>query len=101
MVTALDSLIKLMQFSSKNSREVIRIQDEIDLIRDYINLINLKYFDRIFVDVHVEPGLENCETLKFLLQPIVENSIYTVSAVWSGNARCRSTLPEKNEPYSV
>ena len=59
-----------------NSREVIRIQDEIDLIRDYINLINLKYFDRIFVDVHVEPGLENCETLKFLLQPIVENSIY-------------------------
>ena len=76
MVTALDSLIKLMQFSSKNSREVIRIQDEIDLIRDYINLINLKYFDRIFVDVHVEPGLENCETLKFLLQPIVENSIY-------------------------
>ena len=48
MVTALDSLIKLMQFSSKNSREVIRIQDEIDLIRDYINLINLKYFDRIF-----------------------------------------------------
>lgn len=76
MVTALDSLIKLMQFSSKNSREVIRIQDEIDLIRDYINLINLKYFDRIFVDVHVEPGLENYETLKFLLQPIVENSIY-------------------------
>ena len=76
MVTALDSMIKLMQFSSKNSREVIRIQDEIDLIRDYINLINLKYFDRIFVDVHVEPGLENCETLKFLLQPIVENSIY-------------------------
>ena len=76
MVTALDSLIKLMQFSSKNSREVIRIQDEIDLIRDYINLINLKYFVRIFVDVHVEPGLEICETLKFLLQPIVENSIY-------------------------
>ena len=49
MVTALDSLIKLMQFSSKNSREVIRIQDEIDLIRDYINLINLKYFDRILL----------------------------------------------------
>ena len=24
----------------------------------------------------LEPGLENCETLKFLLQPIVENSIY-------------------------
>lgn len=56
MVTALDSLIKLMQFSSKNSQEVIRIQDEIDLIKDYINLINLKYFDRIVTLIRVEPG---------------------------------------------
>ena len=76
MVTALDSLIKLMQFSSKNSQEVIRIQDEIDLIKDYINLINLKYFDRIVTLIRVEPGVERYETLKFLLQPIVENSIY-------------------------
>ena len=76
MVTALDSLIKLMQFSSKNSQEAIRIQDEIDLIKDYINLINLKYFDRIVTLIRVEPGVERYETLKFLLQPIVENSIY-------------------------
>lgn len=76
MVTALDSLIKLMQFSSKNCQEVIRIQDEIDLIKDYINLINLKYFDRIVTLIRVEPGIERYETLKFLLQPIVENSIY-------------------------
>ena len=76
MVTALDSLIKLMQFSSKNCQEVIRIQDEIDLIKDYINLINLKYFDRIVTLIRVEPGVERYETLKFLLQPIVENSIY-------------------------
>ena len=75
MVTALDSLIKLMQFSSKNSQEVIRIQDEIDLIKDYINLINLKYFDRIVTLIRVEPGVERYETLKFLLQPIVENSV--------------------------
>ena len=78
MVTALDSLIKLMQFSSKNSREVIRIQDEIDLIRDYINLINLKYFDRIFVDVHVEPGLENYETLKINITRKEDRILYEV-----------------------
>ena len=76
MVTALDSLIKLMQFSSKNSQEFIRIQDEIDLIRDYINLINLKHFDRVSARIHVEPGVERYETLRFLLQPIVENSVY-------------------------
>lgn len=76
IVTALDSLIKLLQFSSKNSQEVIRIREEINLVQDYINLINLKYFDRIVVDFYVESGVESYETLKFLLQPIVENSIY-------------------------
>lgn len=76
MVTALDSLIKLLQFSSKNSQETILIQDEIQFIQDYLNLINLKYFDKIQVDFNVEPEAECCETLRFLLQPIVENAVY-------------------------
>lgn len=76
MVTALDSLIKLLQFSSKKESDVISIRDEISLVKDYINLINLKHFDRISVTFRMEPGVERYETLKFLLQPIVENAIY-------------------------
>ncbi len=76
MVTALGSLIKLLQFSSKNDQDMVPIRDEVLFIKDYLNLINLKYFDKIQADIRVEPGTENCGTLRFVLQPIVENAIY-------------------------
>lgn len=75
MVTALESLIKLLQFSSKNDRDMVPIRDEVLFIKDYLNLINLKYFDKIQADIKMGPDTEDCATLRFLLQPIVENSI--------------------------
>lgn len=75
MVTALDSLIKLMQFSSKSGSDIVPIRDEVLFIRDYLNLINLKYFDKIQTDIRMGPDTEDCGTLRFLLQPIVENAI--------------------------
>ncbi len=75
MVTALESLIKLLQFSSKNDRDMVPIREEVLFIKDYLNLINLKYFDKIQTDIRMEPETENCGTLRFILQPIVENAV--------------------------
>ena len=75
MVTALESLIKLLQFSSKNDRDMVPIREDVLFIKDYLNLINLKYFDKIQTDVRMGPGTETCGTLRFLLQPVVENAV--------------------------
>lgn len=69
------SLGRLMRYSMTWTAQHARLGDEIEQVRNYIHLINVRYDNetRLLIDV---PGeLMDCEVLKMSLQPVVENSI--------------------------
>lgn len=70
------SLINLLQSSIKIGQPFIPIKDEIAQIKDYVRLQQLRYADSFEVDYKISETVEKYKTIKFVLQPIIENSIF-------------------------
>jgi two-component system sensor histidine kinase YesM len=72
----LTSLGVIMETSLGKNEKVIPLSKEIDYIHNYITLQKIKYNEKLVVHIDLREPLENCEIIPFILQPIVENSIY-------------------------
>lgn len=73
---AISSLSSLFSFTAKRSGDFISIKDEIDFNRDYLRILNLRYYNKFTVKFEIDEEVYNYKTLKFLLQPVIENAIF-------------------------
>jgi two-component system sensor histidine kinase YesM len=68
------SLVNQLQYVIGESNEQVTLQKELDIIRDYISLVSLRY-GQIELKSNVPSSLLSCLILKMTLQPIVENAV--------------------------
>ncbi len=54
---------------------LISLQEELDLINDYVELEKMRFEDRLQVNFEVEPQMLNAKMLPLSLQSLVENAI--------------------------
>lgn len=73
MVTALASLFRI---SLSKGNNIITIKDEITHARNYLNIQKVRYKNRFDVDISIDPQIEQCATIKLIVQPLLENAIY-------------------------
>jgi two-component system, sensor histidine kinase YesM len=66
---------KLLRESISKKGDIIYLQDEVDYIRNYLSIHKIIYGDKIEVNDSFEPSLMSFKVPKFILQPLVENSI--------------------------
>ncbi len=71
----LTSLISLLHMSMGKGNDFISIREEMEYIRDYINIQEYRYYNKFKVNYEVEEEILGLKIPKFLLQPVVENSI--------------------------
>jgi two-component system sensor histidine kinase YesM len=69
------SLSNIFQISLSNGRDVIPLQEEIQMVKSYLFLQKMRFPDRLSYEITMDPSLETIEIPKLLLQPLVENSI--------------------------
>lgn len=62
--------------SLNSGRNFISIEDEIQCIKSYITILNIRYDNELTVEFDVEEELLQCQVLKLLLQPLVENAAH-------------------------
>jgi len=55
---------------------IISVDEELALTRRYLDILKVRYADKLDYEIDVDPAMLPCPTLKLLLQPLVENSIY-------------------------
>ncbi len=72
---AITSLGKFLRYGLKWTSEYAMLQEEVNYIRNYINLINLRYDFAINLETSIPEKLKSYKVLKISLQPIVENAI--------------------------
>lgn len=58
------------------SEEIITLEREIQIIRDYLDLQMMRYGEKFVFDIHVSGEMYDILIPKLTLQPIVENAIY-------------------------
>jgi two-component system sensor histidine kinase YesM len=62
--------------SLNSGQDFVTIRDEVECIKSYITILNIRYDDKIKMDYEIEEGVEDYKILKLLLQPLVENAVH-------------------------
>jgi Predicted signal transduction protein with a C-terminal ATPase domain len=71
----LTSLIQLLHVSMGKEEEFITVRKEIEYLKNYLNIQEFRYYHKYQVSFEIEPEIYENKLPKFLLQPILENSI--------------------------
>jgi len=71
----LTSLIELLHASMGKGDEMITVEEELKYLKNYILIQEFKYYDKFKVHFDIQPETYKYKILKFLLQPLLENSI--------------------------
>jgi two-component system sensor histidine kinase YesM len=75
VITMVQALSKLFRVSISKGHEIITIEEELEHVRNYLLIQKMRYQNFDFT-IKVREDLQNCPTIKLLIQPIVENAIY-------------------------
>lgn len=70
------SLNKLLYYNLRKGNSVATIRDEIDSLKQYLILQQIRYNFQFDVNIHVDDALLEVTVPRFILQPLVENSLY-------------------------
>lgn len=71
-----NALSRFFRISLSSGKEFITISDEIDHVKNYLEIQKMRYRDKINYNINVDPSVGEIFVPKILLQPLVENSIY-------------------------
>lgn len=70
------SLIYMLRYASSMQGDLVSIRDELQFVEKYLSLMQLRYCDRFDVKFDIEEEALDGLSLRFLLQPFVENAIF-------------------------
>ncbi len=70
------ALARLLRLSIRKGDELVTVRNEIEHVTSYLQIQSIRYRDTLDYTVDVEPDAEQYQTLKVILQPLVENAIY-------------------------
>ena len=73
-----DMIVRLANFfryTLETDDAVVPLSRELDLLRDYVSLQEMRFAERFEVEMDCDPACSSVPVPKFLLQPLVENAI--------------------------
>jgi len=76
VVLMTSALAKLFRLSISKGEEIIPVHNEIEHVRSYLIIQQMRYRDKLDFEIDTDPEIYHYKTLKIILQPLVENSIY-------------------------
>lgn len=71
----IDALTNYYRIALSKGYYIIRISDELNMIREYISVVSYTHRDRYSLTINVEDSLMGKSIIKHTLQPIVENAV--------------------------
>ena len=75
IVSSIDAIASILKYSMSREEGLVTVEQEIENIRNYIYIHNLRYTDYVILKIEIDESYLKYRTLKFILQPIVENAI--------------------------
>ena len=71
-----ENLSDVVRYSFSNPQELIRLGEEIEITKSYVEILMHRYVNKFSVDWRCEWELLDRMVIKLILQPIIENSVY-------------------------
>lgn len=92
-----NALSKFYRLSLSKGREIISVRDELKHIQLYLEIQNLRFDNRIHVTWDLDPSADNCQVIKIILQPIVENAVIHGIFEKASKSGCLSITTRRSE----
>lgn len=73
MVTA---LAKLFRISISKGQNIITVEEELEHAKNYLLIQKIRFKDKFIFNIHADEEVKKLKTVKLILQPIIENSLY-------------------------
>lgn len=70
-----NALSKFYRLSLNKGREIISLHDEIMHAKLYLQIQNMRFDNRILVTWDLDPTADDCQIIKIILQPLIENAV--------------------------
>jgi len=70
------ALARLFRFGITTDNETVPLRNEIEHVRNYLNIQNFRYSDSFDYEFDIDEEALDVLTMKLILQPIVENCLY-------------------------
>ncbi|MBR5584408.1 MAG: histidine kinase, partial [Lachnospiraceae bacterium] len=91
-VDVVTALARFFRISLSNGKTAISVMDEVEHVRNYLMIQEMRYKNKFTYTFDVEDGLEKYGTIKLILQPVVENCIYHAMEFMDGDGEIRITV---------
>ncbi|MEG0832722.1 MAG: histidine kinase, partial [Oscillospiraceae bacterium] len=75
-VKLVTALARFFRISLSKGKNIIPVSDEIEHVRSYLTIQEMRYKDKFRYTIDVDEQARNLSIIKLVLQPIVENAIY-------------------------
>ena len=75
-ISMITSLASLFRISLSKGNNIITIKDEITHARNYLAIQKVRYKNKFEANIDIDPAIEDCVTIKLIIQPLIENAIY-------------------------
>jgi two-component system sensor histidine kinase YesM len=70
------ALGNMFRYTIKTQSELVTIADELQHVKDYTDIQQIRFSNRFRLEVQMAPELRSQKVLKLILQPLVENALY-------------------------
>ncbi|NLA54390.1 MAG: histidine kinase [Clostridiales bacterium] len=74
-VIMVSALAKLFRISISKGRNVILVHEELEHVRNYLIIQQMRFKDKFVYTIECEEELRNLHTIKLIVQPLVENAV--------------------------
>lgn len=65
-----------MRYGIVRSEEMVTIQHELDHVRNYLDMLQIRFPDKFSLKIEVQDSLLTLPVIKLVFQPIVENAVF-------------------------
>lgn len=90
------ALTKILEYSFRNTLDMVPLEDELRFIEDYIYIQSIRYACSVKMKYDIEDACRHCLVPKMILQPIVENALLHAFDKQAGNNRILLSCISKN-----
>lgn len=70
------SMATIFRYSIDDKSDSVILKEELEHVKNYIRIQKYRYGDKFDVSYDIDENLLDCEIIKLVLQPLVENAIY-------------------------
>ena len=97
----INSLSNFFRYGLNNGRWVVTLDDEKKHVESYLEICKQRYGKKLNYSISIPAEISSCLTVKFILQPLVENAIIHGIQMIQGNGMIKITAERTDETIRI